>query len=84
MLTESQLSELNESFNTLDENEQWVWIVNTNFKDDLTISLDNDTTAIYFKDDILANYILYFKSDIGNRSGVVHLFAAIGIIAEKV
>lgn len=72
------LKKVYETFENLNEKEQWEWLLKTDLKPFFNIGLDNDTTSICFDCDEEADYLMYFKSDIGNRQGVEYLLEFIG------
>lgn len=72
------LKKVYETFENLNEKEQWEWLLNTELKPFFDIGLDNDTTSICFHCDKEADYLMYFKSDVGNREGVEYLLEVIG------
>lgn len=76
---------IKKEFDSLDEKEQWEWLLKIDFKDKIQINLDNDSTDIYFLDDESEDAeLMYFKSDIGNRQGVNYLLEALGFNVEDV
>ena len=69
-----------ETFNALDKNEQWIWLVEN--KGLVTqIELDNDETYISFIDQ---SGECRFKSDIGSRGGAFCLLIALGFTVNYV
>lgn len=80
------LEKLKKEFDSLSEREQWDWLLNRarTFQDKFEISLDNDNTTIHFFEDKEADYMLYFKDDIGNRCGVEHVLKSLGFNADGV
>lgn len=77
------LKEVYKHFNNLDEKEQWKWLLNTELKPYFSVILDNDSTSICFDYDEEADFLMYFKSDIGNREGVDLLLSLIGCKVEN-
>lgn len=69
---------LEEEFNSLTENGQWLWALNR--KDLITLDLDNDNTTFTFNDEDKSEdcTLFMFKADIGNRWGLEFLLPAIG------
>jgi len=80
------LNKIKTDFDNLEANKQWLWLINTDLKNYFQIGLDNDTTSICFDSDsdAEADYIMYFKSDIGNREGVTDLLNMLGCKVEGV
>ena len=78
------LQEIKSQFDEMNEEQQWAWLVATDLKDSFRLFLDNDNTSILFNDDEEAEHVLYFKADIGDRSGLDFLLKSIGVTAEGV
>lgn len=79
-----ELAKIKKQFDSLDEQEQWKWLIDTDLKPHFTVFLDNDDTHIYFEEDTEADYVLRFKDDIGNRQGVNNLLMALGVNVQDV
>lgn len=75
---------LKEHFYKLSNDDQWVWVVETELKDKFYLYIDNDMTSVHWIDDDESEYEMIFKSDIGDRKGVMYLLDAIGIEARCV
>lgn len=66
-------------FNSLNENEQWLWAIKN--KDLIEMTLDNDNTTFVFKEeeDKTDDCTLFiFKADVGNRWGLEYLMKNLG------
>ena len=76
---------IKKEFDSLDEKQQWEWILKIDFKDKIQINLDNDSTDISFLDDESGDAeLMYFKSYIGNGQGVNYILEALGFNVEDV
>ena len=75
---------LKKDFDSLSEQEQWVWAIN--HKDKITLGLDNDQTDFTFNDEDKTEdcTMCYFKADVGNRWGVGMLLSAVGLKYQHV
>ena len=70
--------ELKNEFDSLNEQEQWVWAAK--HRAEITLDLDNDNTTFTFNEEDKSEdcTLFIFKSDIGNRWGVEMLLNAVG------
>lgn len=78
-MEKTEIASIKKMFDSLSENGQWLWLIHTDLKEHFTVYLDNDNTHIYFAADDNADYCMAFKNDIGDRSGVYSLIAALGV-----
>jgi len=79
------MENIKKTMDALSPQAQWKWFID-NYKTfpPFQLMLDNDSSEIWFNDDENANFMIYFKEDVGNRSGLYHLFSALGIWAAGV
>ena len=77
---------MKEEFDNLTDKEQWSWILKQD-KSKLSLALDNDTTYIYFKDELGSdNEPMYstFNVYCGGDRGTIYLLQALGFEADGV
>ena len=81
-MKDEQLEELKKQFDGLEPLDQWRWIFD--YKNDGEIGLDNDSTDFAWNDDEDADFMLFFKSDIGDREGAKLLLITLGFKVDYV
>ena len=78
-----EIKKICETFESMEAAEQWQWLLDIDLKQNFIITLDNDSTSIWFdRYDADADYLMYFKSDIGSREGASFLLESIGCRVE--